>query len=79
MFSPNILGFKPLKGKKTKTVPNGFIETVNESKCKRNKLWADQGREFYNNLMQKWLDDILIFLTHNEDNGYCEAHKNFKG
>ena len=33
-----------------------------------NKLWAVQGREFYNDLMQKWLhgNDILMYLTHNE-------------
>ena len=28
---------------------------------------VDQGREFYNNFIQKWLDgnDILIYYTHN--------------
>ena len=35
---------KPLKVKKGKTVLHGFIETVDESNCKSNKLWADQGR-----------------------------------
>ena len=31
------------------------------------KLWFDQGREFYNNLMQEWLDNnILMYSTHNE-------------
>ena len=29
---------KPFKGKKAKTVLNGFTEIVNESKCKPNKL-----------------------------------------
>ena len=59
---------KPLKDKKDETVFNGFIEIVNESKRKTNKLWVDQGRELYNNLMQKWLDDndILMYSTHNE-------------
>ena len=38
---------KPLKDKKGKTV-NAFIETPNESNHKPNKLWVDQGREFYN-------------------------------
>ena len=32
----------PLKDKKPKTVAHGFIEIVNESKCKPNKLWVDQ-------------------------------------
>ena len=47
---------------KGKTVLNAFIEIVTEPKCKPNKLWADQGREFYNKLMQEWLEinDILI-------------------
>ena len=40
---------KPLNDKKPKTVLLGFIKTVNESKRKPNKLWVDQGKEFYNN------------------------------
>ena len=47
---------KPFKDKKSKTVLNVFIEIVNESNRKPNKLWIDQGREFYNKLMQEWLD-----------------------
>ena len=35
---------KPLKDKKGKTVLNAFIEIVNESGRKLNKLWVDQGR-----------------------------------
>ena len=35
------------KNKKGKTVLNVFTEIVNESNCKLNKSWADQGREFY--------------------------------
>ena len=52
-----------------KTVLHGFIEIVTESKRKPNKLWVDQGRHFYDSLMQKWLDDndILMCSTHNED------------
>ena len=44
------------------------MEIVNESNCKPNKLWVDRGREFYNKLMQEWLDnnDILMYSTHNE-------------
>ena len=52
-----------------KTVLNAFIEIVNESNCKPNKLRGDQGRQFYNKLMQEWLgnNDILMYSTHNED------------
>ena len=35
---------KPLKGKKGKTVLNAFIEIVNESNRKPNKLWANEGQ-----------------------------------
>ena len=55
------LWVKSLKDKKGKTVLNAFIAIVNESNRKPIKLWVDQGREFYNKLMQEWLDnnDIL--------------------
>ena len=41
---------KPFKDKKGKTVLNAFIKIINESNHKPNKLWVDQGREFYNKL-----------------------------
>ena len=46
-----------MKDKKSKTVVNAFMEIVNESNCKPNKLWVDQGREFYNKLIKEWLDN----------------------
>ena len=59
---------KPLKDKKDKTVVNAFIEIVNETNCKPNKLWVDQRREFYNKFMQEWLEinDILMYSSHKE-------------
>ena len=59
---------KPLKNKKGKTVLNAFMEIVNESNRKPNKLWVDLGKEFNNKLMQEWLhnSDILMYSTHNE-------------
>ena len=59
---------KLLKDKKGKAVLNAFVEIVNESSRKPNKLWVDQEREFYNKLMQDRLDDnnILMYSTHNE-------------
>ena len=41
-----------LKNKIVKTDFHGFVEIADESNCIPNKLWVDQGREFYNNLMQ---------------------------
>ena len=45
---------------------NPLIEIVNESNLKPNGLWADQESEFYNKLMQEWLDNnyILMDSTH---------------
>ena len=59
---------KPLKDKKGKTILKDFIEIVNESNCKPNKLWVDQGRKLYNKLMQELLGnmDILMYSTHSE-------------
>ena len=41
---------------------------MKKSNQKPNKLWVDPSREFYNKLMQEWLDnnDILMYSTHNE-------------
>ena len=47
-----MLGVKPLKDKKAKTVFNGSAEIINKSKRKPNKLWVDQRRELYNSFMQ---------------------------
>ena len=59
---------EPLADRKSKTVPDGFIEIVNKSKLKPNKLCIVQGQEFYNNFMQNWLsdNDILLHSTYNE-------------
>ena len=38
--------------KKRRIVLNDFIEIVNKSNCKPNKLWVDQEREVYNKIMQ---------------------------
>ena len=38
----------PLKDKKGETVANAFKEIMKKSKRKPNKLWVDQGKEFYN-------------------------------
>ena len=51
----------PLKDKKGETVVNAFEEIMKKSKRKPNKLWVDQGKEFYNQHMYK------IFKFKNED------------
>ena len=60
---------KSLKDKKGKTILNAFSKIVNESNHKLNNLRVDQGREFYDKLMQEWLDnnDILMYSTTNNE------------
>ena len=48
------------KDKKLKTVLNDTTEIVKKFKLQPNKLWVHQGKEFYNNLTQKWLDDYSV-------------------
>ena len=59
---------KPLKQEKGKTVLNAFIKIVNESNLKPSKLLVDQGKGFFNKLMQEWLDNnnILMYSTYND-------------
>ena len=54
---------KPLKDKNGKRILNVSIKIVNESNCKPNKLWIDQGRKFHSNLMQQCLNfnDLLKY------------------
>ena len=58
----------PLKDKKGTTIVNAFQSILNNSKTKPNKIWVDQGSEFYNNHFKKWLkhNNIEIYSTYNE-------------
>ena len=73
---------KPLQDNKEKTVLSAFIEIVDESNRKSNKLWIDQGRKLYNKLMQEWLDNnrISMYSTHNEGKSVIDERfiKTFK-
>ena len=57
-----------LKDKKGVTIVNAFQSILNNSKRKPNKIWVDQGSEFYNNQFIRWLkdNDISMYSTHNE-------------
>ena len=57
-----------LKDKKGITITNAFQKTLKESNCKPNKIWVDEGSEFYNRSMKSWLEknDIEMYSTHNE-------------
>ena len=58
----------PVKDKKGTTIVNAFQNVLNNSKRKPNKIWVDEGSEFYNNVFKKWLkdNDIKMYSTHNE-------------
>ena len=58
----------PLKGKKSVSIVNAFQSILNSSKRKPNKIWVDQGSEFYNNQFKSMLinNDIEMYSTHNE-------------
>ena len=44
------------------------LKNLIQSNRKPNKIWVDQGGEFYNNVSEKWLssNDIIMYSTFNE-------------
>ena len=58
----------PLKDKKGISTVNGFNKRIKQSHRKPNKIWVDQGGEFYNHVSKKWLsdNDIIMYSTYNE-------------
>ena len=58
----------PLKDKKGIIIVNAFNKIIKQSNRKLNKIWVDQGGEFYNNVFEKWLsdNDINMYPTYNE-------------
>ena len=50
----------PLKDKKGTTIVNAFRSILDKSKRKTNKIWIDQGSEFYNNKFKKWLKIMIL-------------------
>ena len=68
----------PLKDEKGISIVNAFNKIIKQSNrrakgtsvqhVKPNKIWVDQGSEFYNNVFKKWLsdNDIIMYSTYNE-------------
>ena len=68
----------PLKDEKRISIVNAFDKIIKQSNrrakgtsaqhVKPNKIWVDQGSEFYNNNFKKWLSDnnIIMYSTYNE-------------
>ena len=57
-----------LKDKKGTTIVNAFQKIISE-KRKPNKIWTDQGSEFYNNSFKDFLkmNNIAMYSSYNED------------
>ena len=58
----------PLKDKKGISIVNAIDKIIKQSNRKPNKIRADQGGEFYNNVFEKCLsdNDIIMYSTYNE-------------
>ena len=57
----------PLKDKRGISIVNAFQKIISEGR-KPNKIWVDQGGEFYNNLFKRFLrlNNIEMYSTYNE-------------
>ena len=57
-----------LKDKKGISIVNAFNKLIQQSNRKPNKIWVDQGSEFYNRFFKKWLsgNDIIMYSTFRE-------------
>ena len=58
----------PLKDKTGISIVNAFQKILKESGRRPNKIWVNNGSEFYNNSSKKWLkdNDIEMYSIHNE-------------
>ena len=58
----------PLKDKKGISIVKAFNKIRKQSNRKPNKIWVDQGSQFYNRVFKKWLsdNDIIMYSTFNE-------------
>ena len=67
----------PLKDKKGISIVNGFNKIIKQSNRKPNKIWVDQGGEFYNNVFKKWLSDNDIIMHSNFNGGKSVVAERF--
>ena len=62
----------PLKDKKGISIVNAFQKVISKGR-KPNKIWINQGSEFYNNSFKDFLkiSNIEMYSTYNEGNFCC--------
>ena len=65
------------KIKKRIGIVNVFNKITKQSNRKSNKIWIDQGGEFYNHNFKEWLsdNDIIMYSAYNE--GKSEVAERF--
>ena len=58
----------PIKDKKSTSIVNAFKKNVSKGQRKPNKIWVDQGSEFYNQSFNDFLkiSNIEMYSTYNE-------------
>ena len=58
----------PLKDKEGFSIVNAFNKIIKQYNKTPNKIWVDQGGEFYKHNFKKWLSDnnIIMYSTYNE-------------
>ena len=58
----------PLKDKTGLSILDGLKQIVKESERIPKKLWVDEGKEFYNKMMNEWMkeNNIIRYSTHGE-------------
>ena len=58
----------PIKDKKGTSIVNAFKKIISKGQRKPNKIWVDQGSEFYNNTFKDFLkiNNIEMYSTYNE-------------
>ena len=56
----------PIKDKKGTSIVNAFKKILSDSNRKPNKIWVDEGSEFYNNFFKDFLkiNDIEMYPTY---------------
>ena len=57
-----------MKNKRSITTTNAFKKVWKESDRKPNKIWVDEGNEFYNRSVKSWweINAMEMYLTLNE-------------
>ena len=58
-----------MKDKKGETVANAFKDIMEKSNRKPNKLWVDQGKEFYNQHMYNLFKSKDKYIREKDENG----------